>query len=76
MEVERACAEAAVQDRDLDHNGVTDAYSDTDLPKSAPQYAMLVRDGDVMAAVPEPETYALMLGGLAALAWTRRQQRR
>lgn len=44
--------------------------------KSAAAYAMLVRDGDVMAAVPEPETYALMLGGLAVLAWTRRQQRR
>jgi hypothetical protein len=41
-----------------------------------PFYAMAVRDGDVAAAVPEPETYALMLGGLAALALARRQQRR
>lgn len=44
--------------------------------KAAAQYAMLVRDGDVMAAVPEPETYALMLGGLATLAVKRRQLRR
>ncbi len=30
----------------------------------------------VTGAVPEPETYALMLGGLALLAWRRRSQRR
>ena len=44
--------------------------------KSAAVLAMLVRDGDVMAAIPEPETYALMLGGLAALALAIRQKRR
>ena len=38
---------------------------------------MYVRDGDVSApAIPEPETYALMLIGLTALALARRQQGR
>jgi hypothetical protein len=38
-------------------------------------YGWAVRDGDV-APVPEPETWALMLAGLAGLgAWARRSQR-
>ena len=37
---------------------------------------MYVRDGDVTTSVPEPETYALMLVGLTALAFARRQKRR
>ena len=37
-------------------------------------YALAVRPGDV-ALVPEPETYALMLVGLTALAAVRRQRR-
>ncbi len=37
------------------------------------QYAIAVRDGDV-AAVPEAETYALMLAGLGLIGW--RMQRR
>ncbi len=34
--------------------------------------------GALIAPIPEPETYALMLGGLAALGWMgrRRKQRR
>ena len=37
---------------------------------------MYVRDGDVTAAVPEPETYALMLGGLAAMTLASRRRTR
>ena len=44
--------------------------------ENAALYAMAVRPGDVAAAIPEPETYALMLAGLAALALVRRHQRR
>jgi PEP-CTERM motif len=36
---------------------------------------MAVRDGDI-AAIPEPETYALMLVGLAGLALATRRPRR
>ena len=39
-------------------------------------YAMAVRDGDVTTAVPEPETYVLMLGGLAAMVLAIRRKRR
>ena len=40
-------------------------------------YAMAVRPGDVtVAAVPEPQTYALMLMGLSAMVLARRRQRR
>ncbi len=38
-------------------------------------YAMAVRDGDV-AAIPEPQTYALMLAGLAGLALAARRRPR
>lgn len=39
-------------------------------------YAMAVRPGDVTAAVPEPETYAMMLAGLSALGFVVRRRRR
>jgi Protein of unknown function (DUF1566)/PEP-CTERM motif len=42
--------------------------------KLTPAYAMAVRNGDVLA-MPEPETYALMLAGLASLALARRLRR-
>ena len=38
-------------------------------------YAMAVRPGDVTAAIPEPETYALMLAGLGVLAAAARRRR-
>ena len=41
-----------------------------------PLYALAVRDGDVtVTTVPEPETYALMLAGLATLTMVRRRKR-
>ena len=35
--------------------------------------AMAVRPGDIAAAIPEPETYSLMLAGLAAVTLARRR---
>ena len=37
-------------------------------------YARAVHPGDIGTPVPEPETYALMLAGLAALALANRRQ--
>jgi hypothetical protein len=42
--------------------------------KVHPGYAMAVHPGDVLPAIPEPQTYALMLAGLGAL-WLRRRLR-
>lgn len=48
------------------------------LPKSEGLYAWAVHDGDVgvIAAVPEPETYALTLAGLAMMIPLARRRRR
>jgi hypothetical protein len=37
------------------------------MKRHASLRALAVRDGDVLASVPEPETYAMMLAGLCAL---------
>jgi hypothetical protein len=42
--------------------------------KGYQEYAWAVRDGDV-AAVPEPETYALMLAGLGLVGFMARRKK-
>jgi Protein of unknown function (DUF1566)/PEP-CTERM motif len=51
------------------------AQSPDDLPVT--YYAWAVRPGDVAAAIPEPETYAMLLAGLGLLGFAarRRQQK-
>ena len=46
-----------------------------DAAKYEPLYAMAVRSGDVIAAVPEPETYAMLLAGLGLVAAIVRRRR-
>jgi len=41
-----------------------------------PLFAVAVRPGDVVAAIPEPQTYALMLMGLGALLLAQRRRPR
>jgi hypothetical protein len=56
----------------------TNAGGQYNYDKADSQYALAVRPGDVLvAAVPEPETYALMLAGLALVgAAAKRKARR
>ena len=54
------------------HTGMGTQYAQN---KNVPKYAMAVRAGDV-AAIPEPQTYALMLAGLGALALVQRRRQR
>jgi hypothetical protein len=53
---------------------VTDGGGQDGYVKSYALYAVAVRPGDVTAAIPEPETYALMLVGLTAMLVVRRRR--
>ncbi len=44
--------------------------------KEQPFYAMAVRTGDVLTPVPEPETYAMLLAGLALMGGIARRRNR
>ena len=48
------------------YGGVAYAHEKVDL-----QYSLAVHDGNVAAAIPEPEAYAMMLAGLSLLGLTR-----
>jgi hypothetical protein len=37
---------------------------------------MAVADGDVVAAVPEPEIYAMMAVGMGIMGWVARRKKR
>jgi hypothetical protein len=53
------------------------AYGNTfDASKTQGYSAIAVLPGDVVSAVPEPETYALLLAGLGLLGWRVRRQAR
>ena len=44
--------------------------------QDVPLFAVAVLPGDVAAAIPEPQTYALMLMGLGAVLLARRKRTR
>lgn len=58
------------------HFGLQQGFQDSGgYSKQSGNYAMAVHDGDIgVAVVPEPETYALMLAGLAMLGATARRK--
>ena len=55
-------------------NFFTGAGGQFSSDKTFLKYAWAVRDGDVSAPVPEPETYALMLAGLGLVGWVARRR--
>lgn len=54
--------------------GMADGFQDTNY-KYQDYYAWAVRDGDVAAPIPEPETYAMMLAGLGLLGVVARRRK-
>lgn len=53
----------------------TGLHDASTLPGFNQFYALAVRNGDVLAAVPEPETYLLLLAGLGWVAVTLRRRK-
>ena len=51
-------------------------YQDAGTTVYGPTVAIAVRSGDVLTAVPEPQTYALLLGGLVLLGALRARMQR
>ncbi|HJV62939.1 MAG TPA: PEP-CTERM sorting domain-containing protein [Albitalea sp.] len=61
--------------RTLGFSFVDGSGGDTD-ELSLPLYAWAVHDGDIAAAVPEPQTYALLLAGIGLVVAATRRKRR
>ena len=61
---------------DVHFNGSTFVVTDIGTFPSQPEDGIFVTADIVQLAVPEPETYALMLGGFALMGWAARRRRR
>ncbi len=60
-----------------DFNGVNSFVSGFTVPFQGTQTGRILGSGNLsVAAIPEPETYALMLAGLGAVGWIARRRKR